>query len=181
MLGAGETADELIRVERYQDGIALLSSGPVSVDAERLFLLSYTLSFDEDIVSLDQAPAFFWRRADQLREVSRVTLDSSGFADLSQSEDWRGDIVELGFFFVENRGEPAEIGSVTLEGEGLASTYGKFRGNGSPMPAGRRRPVTGFRAAPLSRCCVLRLSFCWPLFSGLFSAGCWQAKPLLCL
>lgn len=122
VIGDGTKTADLVRVEEYQDGIALLSSGPTTLEADSLFLLNYSLVYDEDIVSLDQAPAFFWRRADQLLEVSRMTLNSSGFADLSQSDEWGGQIVEYGFFFVENRGEPAQIGALTLEGEGLANT-----------------------------------------------------------
>lgn len=122
VMGSGTQNANGTRVEEYQDGIAILSSGPTEVDADTLYLLRYKLEFDEDIVSLDQAPAFFWRRADQPREVSRMTLDTSGFVDLAQSEDWGGQIVEYGFFFVENRGEPAEINAVTLDGDSLANT-----------------------------------------------------------
>ncbi len=122
VLGSGEKTSHGVRIENYQDGIALLSSGPTSLDANQLSQLHFELTFDEDIVSLDQAPAFFWRRADQLREVSRMTLINSGYADLAQSEDWTGEIVEYGFFFVENRGEPAEIARVELEGNSLANT-----------------------------------------------------------
>lgn len=122
VLGSGEYTDQLVRVNEFQDGIALLSSGPTSLDADRLTQLRFKLIFDDDIVSLDQAPAFFWRRADRPLEVSRMTLDMSGFAELAQSEDWSGEILEYGFFFVENRGKPAEIGSVDLQGNSLANT-----------------------------------------------------------
>lgn len=119
MLGGGELQGEQIVVDRYQDGIAVLSSGPVSLDASSLFLLHLQLDYDDEIQSLDQAPAFFWRRSDQQREVSRMTLDGGDLVDLSLSEDWRGDIVEYGFFLVENRGAPVIITDARLEGRNL--------------------------------------------------------------
>lgn len=116
VLGGGRLDDGGVMIERYQDGIALLSSGPVTLSARDYSLLDVDLTFDENIESLDLAPAFFWRRADQPRTVARATLLESGLVELSDYEDWRGDIIEYGFLFMENEGEPARLGEARLMG-----------------------------------------------------------------
>ncbi len=115
VIGGGQLEADTLMVERYQDGIALLSSGRVDLDSSQWRLLRLDLEFDDEIVSLDQAPAFFWRRANQPRQVSRITLDGARVFDLAASEDWYGRIVEFGFFFPENQGAPATIRQASLE------------------------------------------------------------------
>lgn len=124
VLGGGQVTEDGITVSRYQDGIALLSSGQVSLQAADYPLLRLDIDFDDDIESLDQAPAFFWRRAGQAREVSRVTLQGESLVDLAKTPEWQGRIVEFGFFFVENRGEPATLANVRLEGIDFRNSLG---------------------------------------------------------
>ena len=119
--GRGETSGDRITVDAFQDGVALLSSGPVRIDPERLSLLRVELDVPLDLEQPELAPAFFWRRADQQREVSRVTLTRSGLLDLSAEADWRGEIVEVGFLFVDSgRGLPT-LQTARLEGETLGN------------------------------------------------------------
>ncbi|MEM1412439.1 MAG: hypothetical protein AAGH19_08770 [Pseudomonadota bacterium] len=124
MVGGGVLDGERLQVDRYQDGIALLSSGPVSVPARRFPVLDLELDFDTDFESLDQAPAFFWRRADQPRDVSRITLLDSGLVDLTAQEKWYGEIIEYGFFFVDNDGASATVSGAQLSGRTAAVNLG---------------------------------------------------------
>jgi len=121
VLGGGEASAAQVTVERYQDGIALLSSGAVDLDAGDYRFLRYHLDWDDDIASLDQAPAFFWRRKGEPRTVHRMTLVHDRLADLNTLPAWRGRIVEYGFFFVENRGAPATLAGVRLEAPDLGN------------------------------------------------------------
>ncbi|MEE4173401.1 MAG: hypothetical protein V2I57_04035, partial [Xanthomonadales bacterium] len=119
--GRGETSGDRIDIDAFQDGIALLSSGPVQIDPERLRLLRVTLDAPIDREQPETAPAFFWRRADQPREVSRVTLTRSGLLELSADPGWRGAIVEVGFLFVDSGEGLPSLESARLEGEGLGN------------------------------------------------------------
>ncbi len=119
--GGGQALEGGIQVDRYQDGIALLSSGAVDLAATDYRRLRLDLEVDEQLRDPSQRPAFFWRRADQPREVSRITLMDDSDLDLSAHPDWHGRIVEFGFFFVEGGGAPAALSGVRLEGPGLAA------------------------------------------------------------
>lgn len=116
VIGGGRPDGDAVIIDRYQDSIALLSSGPVRLEAWQHTLLDVDLSFNDDIESKDQLPAFFWRTADDPRSVSRVTLMDSGLYDLADFEEWRGQIIEYGFFFVAREGEAPRLGSATLAG-----------------------------------------------------------------
>ncbi len=108
-------------MQAFQDGIALMSSGPVRLDPDQLKLLRVELDAPLDLDQPELAPAFFWRRADQQREVSRVTLTRSGLVELAAEPDWRGEIVEVGFLFIDSgQGMPALV-SARLEGETLGN------------------------------------------------------------
>jgi hypothetical protein len=119
--GGGKRAPDRISIERYQDGIALLSTGQVRVDPVAYTQLIVDIDAVIDPAEPERAPAFFWRRADQPREVSRLTLDRPGRFDLSRSPDWRGEIVEMGFFFLDSAGEPVTLLEARLEGRTLGN------------------------------------------------------------
>lgn len=105
----------------YRDGLVLLSSGPVSIDAGRHTLLRLDLASDPGLEWPGEAPAFFWRRADAGAEVARITLDGSALVDLSVAEDWSGEVIEFGLLFVEHEGEPAVFGGLQLQGQSPGS------------------------------------------------------------
>jgi hypothetical protein len=119
--GRGQADGDRFAVEAFQDGIALLSSGPVRIDPEGLSLLRVELDAPLDLEQPELAPAFFWRRADQQRDVSRVTLTRSGLVELSAEPDWRGEIIEVGFLFVDGGEGLPTLESASLEGEDLGN------------------------------------------------------------
>lgn len=115
--GNGELEpDGALRVDRFSDGIALLSSGPMRIDAAQLYLLQLELDYDWSVAWPEQAPAFFWRRAEDPELVSRLTLSDAEIFDLGESEDWRGEIIEAGFLVLQNQGQAAILRSARLSG-----------------------------------------------------------------
>ncbi|MEO0435755.1 MAG: hypothetical protein AAF098_02485 [Pseudomonadota bacterium] len=114
MVGAGRgerEASNALQVTRYDNNIALLSSGPISLDADRLKLLSLKTRG-----SNRREFTFFWRLQSD-GDLYSVTIDGLGHSlqDLSSSEFWKGAISELGFVFYD------DDGTVVLEEFSLAS------------------------------------------------------------
>ena len=120
--GRVEKTSAGVVADGFQDGIILLSSGPVSINANAQKLLRLDLQIDKNLAWPEEAPAFYWRRKGMESVVSRVTLDGAPLVDLSVSKDWKGVITEVGFLFLEHGGEPAKLGEVSLEGRSFASS-----------------------------------------------------------
>lgn len=108
--------DGALRVEGFTDGIALLSSGPLRIEAADLYLLRLDFEYDWSVAWPDEAPAFFWRRAEDPENVSRRTLRDGELFDLSDSEDWQGEIIEVGFVVLQNQGQPALLRAAEISG-----------------------------------------------------------------
>ena len=97
MVGRGSRQAEVIEIERYFNGRAVISSqyGMVNVDRYRY------LSFDLAPVRLtEDLPLFFWRAADSGR-LYTMPLEENvlDHLELTRSQHWRGDISEFGFMF----------------------------------------------------------------------------------
>ncbi len=116
VVGQGQSGADGYVIEQYGDGVALLSSGPVSIDADRLDLLVLNLRMQAVIDDPNRAPAFFWRRQDEEETVSRLTLlGGDELVDLKTSEDWHGTVTEVGFLVLEDAGPAVTISGLRLE------------------------------------------------------------------
>jgi hypothetical protein len=110
--GHGEAAQGHMLVDQFANGYALLTSGPVNIEAGDYPALEYTW--------LPSAPgqqaAFFWRRKGD-ENVQREDLAGSGTAllDLSSLQQWQGRISELGFLLQSPGGQSVPFGAATLE------------------------------------------------------------------
>jgi hypothetical protein len=114
--GGGSSEGGTLRVERFSDGIALLSSGPLAIDAGKLYLLEINLDYDWTVQLPEVAPALFWRRAENPGDVSRLTLNGDPLVDLSDNADWKGEIIEVGLLVLENQGQPAVLHTARIAG-----------------------------------------------------------------
>ena len=112
VFGSGHPAADKMLVDTFADGYALLSSGPVSVQAKEQRVLRYTWLPPE----LLQEAAFFWRSADDPQNVLRTDITISGTQqiDLTTESDWNGEITEFGFLIAGVNGKAVEIGEVVL-------------------------------------------------------------------
>jgi len=117
VFGSGHPAGERMLVDEFADGYALLTSGPVSIQADVQRVLVYTWLPPK----MPQEAAFFWRRSDDTQNVLRteITVAGTGLIDLSGESDWRGEITELGFLIAGDNGAAVEVGDALLEPDSL--------------------------------------------------------------
>ena len=110
--GSGHPDADRMFVDQFADGYALLTSGPVSIQAEEQRVLIYTWLPPE----LLQEAAFFWRRSDDAQNVLRteITIPGTQQIDLSMEPDWKGEITEFGFLIAGVNGQAVEIGEAIL-------------------------------------------------------------------
>ncbi|MFC1605640.1 hypothetical protein ACFL33_02105 [Pseudomonadota bacterium] len=118
VMGSGQADGERLMIDGFTDGYALLSSGPVEVNADEFRFLHVTL----DRLAAGEAPSFFWRRSEAPADLIQLRLRESGdlLIDLSGRTDWRGEITELGFLFHDDGGPAIAFGPTTLEPDRLA-------------------------------------------------------------
>ena len=115
--GSGIPLSKSMRVDQFANGYALLSSGPVSIQAKQQRVLSYNWQPPH----MPQEAAFFWRRSDDQQKVLRAEITVAGNyqIDLSTEPDWRGEITEFGFLLAGVNGEVIEVGDVSLMPDSL--------------------------------------------------------------
>ena len=118
VMGSGQADGERLIIDGFTDGYALLSSGPVKVNADAFRFLHVTLGR----LAAGEAPSFFWRRSEAPADLVQVRIRDSGSSliDLSRHGAWKGEISELGFLFRDDGGEPIAFGPATLGPDGLA-------------------------------------------------------------
>ena len=115
--GSGKIFEDQILVDKFANGYALLTSGPVSIKANSFRVLRFTWR----PAGPAQEAAFFWRRSDDAKNVIRTDITIPGFnlADLTTEADWRGEITEFGFLIAGKPGETIEIGKISLESDSI--------------------------------------------------------------
>ena len=118
VFGSGALRDDLLQVNEFADGYALLSSGPVKFQAESFRVLKYTWRPRQP----GQEAAFFWRRAADPKNVSRtdITIPGTRTLDLSTEPDWSGEILEIGYLVAGDDSLPVAIGATGLFPDSLA-------------------------------------------------------------
>ena len=121
VVGTGEEVDGKLLIKNYQDGYAMLSSGPVNLVSADHPILRLDIHSGTKELNSEQVPVFFWRQKDQPAKVSRLTLDQAQFVDLRVVEDWAGEITEFGFLFQEVAGPSLQLGEISLQGLSLES------------------------------------------------------------
>ncbi len=120
--GSGHPAGDRMIVDAYADGHALLSSGPVKINAKRSNVLRYTWLPSQP----GQEAIFFWRQQGVADDVVQIALPVAGthYLNLSANTEWRDEITEFGFFLIgqsnarEDKGS-AEIGPAALVSDRL--------------------------------------------------------------
>ena len=89
----GEVVDGRIRVDRYADDFALLSSGPVALDADALTLLELDLRFEPDPFLIHADPSQIQRLLGNLLTNAAQAMDMVGTIRLVTEHD--GDRVRI--------------------------------------------------------------------------------------
>ncbi len=116
-LGSGRYVEDYIAVDGFTNGYALLSSGPVRINASSFRVLRFIWRPTDPV----RETAFFWRRSSDAEDVFRTEIVTSGFnlVDLSTELDWRGEIIEFGFLFAGESGELVEIGKISMGSDSM--------------------------------------------------------------
>ena len=110
--GSGQVDKGHMHVDGFVNGYALLSSGPVRIQAETTRALRYHWIPPRPT----SEAAFFWRRSDDTQNVIRTDITSPGtnHLDLSYEPGWHGEITEFGFLLAGVDGDVVEIGEASL-------------------------------------------------------------------
>jgi len=117
--GSGHPDQDHMLVDGFANGYALLSSGPVNIQASAYPVLKYEWVPPR----AHQEAAFFWRQKGQPDNVIRTDITTSGthLIDLSTETDWQGEIIEFGFLIAGAQGDAVAIGPATLRADSLPS------------------------------------------------------------
>ncbi len=115
--GSGYPSGNLMVVDGFANGYALLSSGPVSIQADTHQVLAYQWIPTEQ----QQEAAFFWRQQGEPDNVIRtdITIPGTHLIDLSAETGWQGEIIEFGFLVAGQKTEPVDIGQLSLSPDSL--------------------------------------------------------------
>jgi hypothetical protein len=118
MMGRGNISDNTAHVTAYKKGLAIVSSGPISIKASEFPLLSYNLES-----SHPEPPSFFWRTASNPLDVEIIHIesDTAGSLRLADYSSWKGDITEIGVTFHGDQGHPALIRQLSVQPETLGT------------------------------------------------------------
>ena len=118
VMGSGKADGERLLIDGFTDQYALLSSGPVAVNADDYRFLTVSL----DRLPEGEAPSVFWRRSEAPADLVQLRLGASGdlLIELSRHTNWRGEISELGFLFRDDGGPAVKLGPARLEPDTFA-------------------------------------------------------------
>jgi len=117
VFGSGKHSEDHMVIDKFANGYALLTSGPVSIKASSFRVLRFRwLPADPK-----KEAAFFWRRGDDAENLFRTDITLPGFnlRDLATEPDWHDEIIEFGFLIAGEEGETVEIGRVSLESDSI--------------------------------------------------------------
>ncbi len=117
--GSGKISEDQILIDEFANGYALLSSGPMSIQANSFRVLRFTWRPADPV----QEATFFWRRSIDAQNLIRTDITTPGFnlKDLTTETDWHGEITEFGFLIAAKPGETVEIGKISLESDSLTN------------------------------------------------------------
>jgi hypothetical protein len=110
--GSGHPEEDHMVVDGFDNGYALLSSGPVSIEASSQPVLGYSWVPS----GTPGEAAFFWRQKGDEANVIRTEITTTGkqMMNLATEAGWQGEIIEFGFLVAGEKGQPIEIGPVSL-------------------------------------------------------------------
>jgi len=97
-------------VSRYQNGVSLISSGPITALADELPVLEYQFT------GAGVAPDFFWRRADDPSQLHTRELFSEGLRRLPLAgvAGWQDTITEAGFILYDTNAQQQTLVSARI-------------------------------------------------------------------
>ncbi len=120
-MGGGNISSQQIDIKRFSNGLAIISSGNLTLHAEQLSILKI------DIDSLDKLEeiVFFARPKHNPSQFIRIPLapGSAVLLDLRQYPDWQGTISEIGFLARSRLDGDHRIKAFSLEPATLSNEW----------------------------------------------------------
>jgi len=118
VIGRGKIRNDTVHITGYQNGLAITSSGPISINAKNFPVLAYDLASSQQ-----DLPIFFWRTASNPGDIETIDAqpDASGIIRLSAHPSWRGEITEIGVTFYAGPDRVARISELSLMPETLGA------------------------------------------------------------
>ncbi|MFN2287772.1 MAG: hypothetical protein ABR578_05520 [Chromatocurvus sp.] len=117
VMGRGELKAGPRHITRFDNNVALVSSGPISVNAAEVSLASIHTSGDNR-----NGQNFFWRRASDPEDLKMLQSEGRGttYLRLRDNPDWSGTITEIGLVFYDDGGS-LTVGDMSVMPDSLAS------------------------------------------------------------
>ena len=118
VIGSGYAGPNHTVINQFDRRIALLSSGPISLDAASVGLLRVATGG-----SSQRPVGFFWRRGTR-SDVQRLDMPGVGrhLIALDNHGEWRDQVTEVGLIFYQDEGRSTEFHSLALEPRTLGAS-----------------------------------------------------------
>lgn len=123
VVGGGRQAGDTGVIERYQNNIAILSSGPVQLDSSLLGLARL-----ETAAASPHRADLFWRNGNGPDDLHSTELSAGGvrWVNLDDLPEWRGQVTEFGIIFYSEGGQPVEFHQLGIMPQTLPSQLAKL-------------------------------------------------------
>ncbi|MFK8047894.1 MAG: hypothetical protein AB8B81_05615 [Halioglobus sp.] len=111
VVGAGILQDKKGIINRFENNIAIVSSGPISLDSTKLQIIEFHIAGENN-----KNATFFWRNRENARELHSRKASGKGdqVINLSDAPEWEGIVSEIGLLFYDDSGKTAEFHSITV-------------------------------------------------------------------
>lgn len=183
VVGSGRQTDPTITIDQYQNNVAILSSGPIHLDAARLPLVQVATAGDNR-----NRAAFFWRNGRGPNDLHSIEISGRGtrWINLGDAPEWRGTVTEIGLIFYADGERSVVFRSLNLVPAGLQPHLNKLAQDWLETPTWSQVSVNWVRAgAEASAVSLPALMSAWVLVA-LFLAitlsrrlpGAWPSAAL---
>ncbi|MEH6582586.1 MAG: hypothetical protein V7754_11675 [Halioglobus sp.] len=118
VVGGGQVQGEKGIISRFDNNIAIVSSGPLTIDTTDFQVLEIESGGENK-----NSPTFFWRPKDDASNVKTLKTHGKGAQsiNLSTAKAWSGIATEVGLLFYNDEGKAAEISRLTLKPRSITS------------------------------------------------------------
>ena len=169
VIGAGRLAGDVGIIDSFKNNTAIVSSGPVSLDASRLQLLRLRTEG-----SRDGHVTFFWRNGTTPQDLHSTEITGPGirWVDLGSLVAWSGHITELGLVFYADGDNPAEMHFLELAPSSLQLQLRKLAHDWSQTSLWSQQSSNWIPAGSSDSLLPLPiLMACWVLFTVILVAA----------
>lgn len=117
VVGKGELRTGERSITRFDNNVAIVSSGPVNINTDSVSVVSLQTSGNNN-----NGQNFFWRTAEDPKNLKMLQYEGRGktYLRLRDNPEWSGKITEIGLVFYDDGGTLA-VGDITVQPDSLPS------------------------------------------------------------